>query len=63
MQHPVPAHRLAIVLDPHRRGFGSAQGVYAQQIGQRPVVHADDLGDLQERDQLQPVRPWVRDSS
>jgi hypothetical protein len=53
VQDPVPAQRLAVVLDPHRRGFGGAQRVDAQQVGQRAVVHADGLGHLQEPDQLQ----------
>jgi hypothetical protein len=52
----VSAERLAVVLDPHRRGFGGAQGVDAEQVGQGAVVHSDALGDLEEPDQLKAVQ-------
>ena len=56
VQDPVSAERLAVVLDPHRRGFGGAQGVDAEQVGQGAVVHGDGLGDLEEPDQLEAVQ-------
>jgi hypothetical protein len=56
VQDPVSAERLAVVLDPHRRGFGGAQGVDAEHVGQGAVVHGDGLGDLEEPDQLEAVQ-------
>ena len=56
VQHPVPAERLAVVLDPHRCSFGGSQRVDAEQVGQGAVVHRDGLGDLEEPDQLEPVQ-------
>jgi hypothetical protein len=57
VQHPVPAQRLLVVLDPHRRGLGGTQGVDAEQVGERAVMDGDGLGDLKEPDQLEPVQP------
>ncbi len=48
MQHPVAAHRVGVVLDPHPGSFRGAQRVDAQQEGQGAVVHGEGLGDLQE---------------
>ena len=50
------AQGLGVVLDPDRRCFGGAQGVDAEQEGQRAVVDGDGLGDLEESDQLEPVQ-------
>jgi hypothetical protein len=50
-----PSEGLPIVLDPDGGGFGSAQGVDAEEVGQRAVVHRDRLRDLEEADQLEPV--------
>ena len=55
-QDAVTAQRLPVILDPHSRRFGGAQGVDAEQVRQRAVVDADGLGDLQEPDQLKPVQ-------
>jgi hypothetical protein len=52
VQHPVPAQRVAVVLDPHGRGFGGTEGVDAEQVCQGAVVHGDGLRDLEEPDQL-----------
>jgi hypothetical protein len=59
LQDPVSAQRLAVVLDPHRRGFGGVQGVEAEQVGQSAVVHRDGPGDLEEPDQLEAVQALV----
>jgi len=48
--------RCPVVLDPHRRGVGGAQGFDAEQVGQGAVVHGDGLGDLEEPDQLEAVQ-------
>ena len=50
------AERFLVVLDPDGRGFGGAQGVDAEQVGQGAVVHGEGLGDLEEPDQLEPVQ-------
>jgi hypothetical protein len=65
-QAPAPrraAQRSPVVLDPDRGGLGGAQGVDAKQVGERAVVNADGLGDLEEPDELQPVQPLARVSS
>jgi hypothetical protein len=46
-----------VVLDPHRGGLGRAEGVDAEQVGQRAVVPGDGLGDLEEPDELEAVQP------
>jgi hypothetical protein len=56
VQHPVAAQGLGVVLDPDRGGFGGAQGVDAEQVGQGTVVDADGRGDLEESDQLETVQ-------
>ena len=56
VQHAVAAQGLGVVLDPYRSGFGCAQGVDAEQVGQGAVVDGDGLGDLEEPDQLEPVQ-------
>jgi hypothetical protein len=56
VQYPVPAERVAVVLDPDRGSLGGPEGVDAEQVGQGAVVHADGLRDLQEPDQLEPVQ-------
>lgn len=56
MQHPVSTQRIGVVLDPLGGGFGGAEGVDAEQAGQRAVVHRDCLGDLQEPDGLEAVQ-------
>ena len=50
------AHGLRVVLDTDRGRLGGPQCVDAQQVGQGAVVDGDGLGDLQEADQLQPVK-------
>lgn len=50
------AQRLAVVLDPHGRGFGGTERVDAEQARQGAVVHCDGLRDLAQPDQLEPVQ-------
>ena len=57
MQHPVAAEALGVVLDPYGGGFGGAQCVDPQQVGEGAVVDADGLGDLEEADQFEAVQP------
>jgi hypothetical protein len=57
VEHPVAAEGVGVVLDPHRGGFGGAEGVDTEQVGQGAVVHGQGLGDLEEPDQLEPVQP------
>jgi hypothetical protein len=45
------------VLDPHARRLGGAQGVDAEQEGQRAMVDGEGLSDLKESDQLEPIEP------
>jgi hypothetical protein len=54
--HPVPAQRVGVVLDPYRGGLGGAQGIDAEQEREAAVVHGDRLGNLEEPDQLEPVK-------
>jgi hypothetical protein len=56
VKHPVSAHGVGIVLDPHRRGLGGAQGVNPEEKRQGAVVDGNGLSDLQEPDQLKPVQ-------
>jgi hypothetical protein len=42
----MPSQGVGVVLDPHRCGFGGAQGVDAEQVRQGAVVDGDGLGDL-----------------
>ena len=46
----------AVVLDLYGRRLGRAQGIDAQQVGQRTMVHGDRLRDLQETDQLKTIK-------
>ena len=50
------AQRVLVVVDADGGGLRGAQGVDAEQVGQRAVVHADGLGDLQEPGQLESVQ-------
>jgi hypothetical protein len=56
VQHPVPAERVAVVLDPDRRSLGCPEGVDAEQERECAVVHGDGLRDLEDPDQLEPVQ-------
>ena len=56
VQHPMASKGLGVVLDPHRGGFGGAQGVDAAQVRERAVVHGQGLRDLEESDQLEPIQ-------
>jgi hypothetical protein len=55
VQDAMATKRFLVVLDSYGGGFGGAERVDAEQIGQGAVVDRDGLGDLQEPDQLQPV--------
>ena len=50
------AQGLGVVLDPHRRSLGCAQGVDAEQVREGAVVDTERLGHLEEPDQLEPVQ-------
>ncbi len=57
VQDAVASQGLGVILDPDRSRLRRAQGVDAEQVGQGAVVDGDGLGDLEEPDQLEPVRP------
>ena len=63
VEHAVAAQGVGVVLDPHRGGLRGAQGIDAEQVGERAVVHREDLGDLEEPDELSRSSLWVRGSS
>ena len=56
VQLPGPRSVVLGVLDPHAGGFGGAQRVDSQQVGQGAMVHGERLGDLEEPDQLETVQ-------
>ncbi len=64
MQHLVAVYGLLVVLALDASGFGGAQCVDAEQVGQGAVAHGQGLGDLEEPDQLEAVQSLgARDSS
>jgi hypothetical protein len=52
----VASEGLGVVLDPHGCGFGRSKRVDAEQVGQGPVVNSEDLSDLEEPDEFEPVQ-------
>lgn len=56
VQDPVAAQGVGVVLDPHRRSL-QPRGALMQQVSQGAVVDSDGLGDLEEPDQLEAVKP------
>jgi len=57
VQDAVPAESLLVILDSHSRRLGRTEGVDAEQVGQRAVVHGQGLGNLEKPDQLEPANP------
>ena len=51
----MPPQGLPVVLNPYGSRLRGAQGVDAEQVGQRAMVDGDGLGDLEEPDEFQSV--------
>lgn len=52
----VTAQGVGVVLDAYCGCFGGAQGVDAEKKRERPVMNREGLGDLEETDELDPVK-------